>query len=99
MPAYVVFIRDEMIDPAIYAEYVKLVPGTYDEQSPRLLAYDTDVQVLEGSRPDGVVIVELPSVEEARAHYFSERYQEIIGLRTGSSNGRMFIVEGVKETR
>jgi uncharacterized protein (DUF1330 family) len=40
------------------------------------------------------VIVEFPSLEQARAWYESVEYQKAKDIRTAHSTGRLFIVEG-----
>ena len=44
--------------------------------------------------PDGVVIIEFPTVQAAKDWYHSPAYQEIIGERLGATVGRSVIVEG-----
>jgi uncharacterized protein (DUF1330 family) len=96
MPAYIVVLRDGPVtDADAYAEYqrknrevppaVKLKP---------LVAYGA-MQALEGEAPDGVVILEFDTVEDARAWYESPGYQAALPYRLRSAEWRAFIVEGL----
>ena len=68
----------------------------FERSHGRLVAFDENVAVKEGATPDGVVIVEWPTYEEALAHYESEAYQRVLHLRTGGAKGRLLIVHGVE---
>jgi len=50
---------------------------------------------VEGTCPDGVVIIEFPSVEAAKAWYHSPAYQACVGERLAATEGRAVIVEGL----
>ena len=96
MSAYLIFIRDEVIDAGSHDEYLRQAPPTFAGTNGRLVAFDENVAVKEGATPDGVVIVEWPTYEEALAHYESEAYQRVLHLRTGGAKGRLLIVHGVE---
>lgn len=96
MPAYIIVLRESPIaDAEAYAEYqrknrehppaVKLTP---------LVAYG-GVRALEGEAPDGVVMLEFDTVEDARAWYESPGYQSALPYRLRSADWRAFIVEGL----
>jgi len=95
MPAYLIFVRDEVVDAASHDEYLSLAPATFAGTKGRLVAFDNNPVVKEGAKPDGVVIVEWPTIEEALSHYESEAYQRIVDLRTGGAKGRLLIVNGL----
>ena len=96
--AYVV-AEITVTDPQAYEEYRKLV-------LPTVLAFDGQFLVRGGARIqcEGVddahhdqmrtVILEFPSLSQARAWYDSPAYKEAKALRQASSLGRLFIVEG-----
>jgi uncharacterized protein (DUF1330 family) len=52
-------------------------------------------EVVEGPWQGDLVIIGFPDAGGARAWYSSAAYQEIVGLRTGSSTGWAVLVEGV----
>lgn len=96
--AYVV-TEITVTDPQAYEEYRKRV-------LPTVLAFDGQFLVRGGTRIqcEGVddahrdqmrtVIVEFPSLAQARAWYDSPDYKEAKALRQAASQGRLFIVEG-----
>jgi uncharacterized protein (DUF1330 family) len=71
MAAYV--IADvEVTDPARYAEYRNKVPATVAAYGGRFLVRGGPHQVAEGSwHPHRVVVLEFPSMEQARRWYES----------------------------
>jgi uncharacterized protein (DUF1330 family) len=56
------------------------------------------IESLDGDAPpQGIVVLEFDSSEQARAWYDSPAYQAIKPLRQAAVKGRMFIVEGVAQ--
>jgi uncharacterized protein (DUF1330 family) len=95
MSAYLVFTREETIDPAelaIYKEKVVPTLGTFDL---KILAAYGPHEVLEGEPTEGVVVVEFPSVELAKAWYTSPAYQAARVHRFKGSRYRCILVQGV----
>lgn len=100
MPAYLIVYRETPVtDPEAIAEYSR----RNRENAPALQAqfgliprviYGA-VQGLEGDAPDGVVLVEFPTVEAARGWYESEAYQQAIPFREKAAKWRVVIVEGL----
>ena len=82
-----------------YGEYAKRVPATIKEHGGRFLARGGDTVVLDGD-PSGNrnVIIEFPSVDVAKAWYFSPEYQEIVQGRLQNAEGYLLIVDGVDES-
>lgn len=94
MAAYIVFIREGPVrDQGAMAEYRKGKPAPGVTMK-ALAAYGAQ-QSLEGEAPDGVVILEFPTVEEARAWYDSPEYQERIPFRRKAADYRAVIVQGL----
>jgi uncharacterized protein (DUF1330 family) len=54
-----------------------------------------DVEVVEGAWPGSVVLMEFPSMEDARNWYGSADYQRILPLRVNSSICDLILVDGV----
>jgi uncharacterized protein (DUF1330 family) len=94
MPAYVVFVREgPVVDPEAMAAYQgRLRSGPVPGMKPLVVYGPTET--IEGEPCEGMVLLEFPDVESARAWYFSEEYQEAAKLRQQGAPYRGFIVEG-----
>ena len=53
------------------------------------------METLEGEAPDGVVMLEFPTVEDAKAWYFSPGYQAAAQHRKKGAHYRVILVEGI----
>jgi uncharacterized protein (DUF1330 family) len=95
MSAYFVFVRDKMKDAAGYAAYGQKAVASLASHPARPLAANGALTPVEGERADGVVIIEFPTVEAAKAWYHSPAYQACVGERLAATEGRAMIVEGV----
>jgi uncharacterized protein (DUF1330 family) len=94
MAAYVV-VDLEITDPAAFEEYRKQVPATIEKYGGRFLVRGGAVQSLEGDwRPKRMVVLEFPSVEQARRWYDSEEYRGPKAIRFRTSTARAILVEG-----
>jgi uncharacterized protein (DUF1330 family) len=95
MPAY--FIVDlEVTDPVGFEEYRKLVPDTIQKYGGRYLVRGGAVETLEGDwQPQRVVVLEFPSLEQARRWYNSEDYRDPKALRGKTARSKLILVEGV----
>jgi len=96
-PAYLIYIRAKTDNLGGYESYSAKVPGTYEGRTYRALVLNGVMTTLEGSLPDGVVVVQFPSVQAAKAQYYSAEYQAIAGERQRAAQGTMFIVEGLPD--
>jgi uncharacterized protein (DUF1330 family) len=76
-------------------EYIERIQATLDPHGGRFIVHGATVEVIEGSWPGTVVIVEFPDADAARAWYGSPAYQEILPLRTNNIDGDAIIVDGV----
>jgi uncharacterized protein (DUF1330 family) len=94
MAAY--FIVDvEVTDPVGYEEYRKLVPATIAQYGGRFLVRGGAVEQLEGDwQPERVVVLEFPSLEQAKRWYHSEEYRAPKALRFKTAKAKMILVEG-----
>ena len=95
MPAYV--IADvEVTDPELFAEYRELVVPTVDAYSGRYIARGGETALLEGDRsPNRTVIIEFPSMEQAKAWHDSDEYAHPKDMRIRSTNSHVIVVEGL----
>ena len=95
MPAYV--INDmEITDPALFEEYRKLTPATVAQYGGRFMVRGGRVEPLEGDwSPSRLVILEFPSLDQARAWVDSPEYAPAKRLRQLASKSNLILVEGV----
>ena len=74
MPAYVI-ANVEVTDPELFAEYRELVLPTVNAYGGKYIARGGRAELLEGDRdPNRTVIIEFPSLEQAKAWHGSEEY-------------------------
>ena len=95
MAAYV--LNDmEITDPALFEEDKKLSPATVAQYGGRFLARGGRPETLEGDwSPKRLVILEFPSVEQARAWADSPEYAPAKRLRQLASKSNLIVIEGV----
>jgi uncharacterized protein (DUF1330 family) len=95
MAGYVI-AEVEVTDPAGFEAYRKAVPATIEKYGGRYAVRGGALQVMEGDwRPKRLVVLEFPSVEQARRWYDSEEYREPKALRMRTSRSSVVIVEGL----
>ena len=94
MAAYV--LNDmEITDPALFEEYKLLSPATVAQYGGRFLARGGRTETLEGDwSPRRLVIIEFPSVEQARAWADSPEYAPAKRLRQRASKSNLIVIEG-----
>lgn len=95
MAAYV--IADvEVTDPARFEEYRRRVPATLAAHGGRFLVRGGAHEVVEGSwHPRRLVVLEFPSLAQARRWYDSKEYREPKAMRFGTSRTNLVFVDGV----
>ena len=87
----------EILDPERYETYKTMVPPTLAKYGGRFAARGGTVETLEGGwSPQRLVILEFPSIAQAKAWYGSVEYAPAKALRHQTSRSRMILVEGVK---
>jgi uncharacterized protein (DUF1330 family) len=95
MPAYVI-ANVTIKDPERYPDYVRQVPATLAPYGGRFIARGGATEVVEGGwQPGRLVIIEFPSLEQARAWYDSPEYRPARQLRWATSDAEVTFVEGV----
>jgi uncharacterized protein (DUF1330 family) len=95
MAAYV--INDMVVtDPDLFEDYKRLSPPTVAAYGGRFLARGGALESLEGDwSPKRLVILEFPSVAQARAWLDSPEYAPARALRQRAARSNMLVVEGV----
>ena len=95
MPAYVI-VDLTVTDLPTMEEYRKRVPATLAAYGGRFLVRGGAHQTVEGDwKPNRLVILEFPSMEQAKRWYDSEEYREPKAMRLRAGRGNMVMVEGV----
>ena len=95
MPAYMVFIREKTLDQSELDAYWSKVRATMEGHPLKVLAAYGRHVTLEGPEVEGVVVAEVPTLEEARAWYDSPAYQAVAQHRFRGAVYRGLLVDGV----
>ncbi|HXM13792.1 MAG TPA: DUF1330 domain-containing protein [Candidatus Eremiobacteraceae bacterium] len=95
MAAYMVFTRESTRDPKELETYSKMVPATLAGHPVTLRARYGHHEVVEGPEIEGVVILEFPTIEAAKAWYNSPAYREAREHRFKGAKYTAVIVQGV----
>jgi len=95
MAAYLVFTRDKTLDERELAIYTKDAPATLAGHEVKALAFYGLHEDLEGPSTEGIVILEFPTAEAAKAWYNSPAYVQVREHRFKGAIFRVALVEGV----
>jgi uncharacterized protein (DUF1330 family) len=95
MAAYVIFMREKIIDPAEMENYVKKAASGFAGHPVKVLASHSHFEVIEGPAVESVIIPEFPSVTDAKAWYNGTAYSKALQHRLKGGQYRCVIVEGV----
>lgn len=94
MPAYIVFTRERIRDQELYDTYAGKSRATLAGHSFKRLAAYGKFECFEGAPIEGAVILEFPTMEEAKAWYDGPEYSAVRVDRFKGADYRVFIVEG-----
>ncbi|MCU9839468.1 DUF1330 domain-containing protein [Ruegeria sp. WL0004] len=96
MPAYFI-AQIEIRDPTGYQEYLAGFMPIFERHNGRLLTVSSKpVECVEGTWPEGgVVLMEFPDMEKARAWKNDPDYQELAKIRQHTATTNMVLVEGL----
>jgi uncharacterized protein (DUF1330 family) len=90
----IVFL-ESVTDPVELAEYRRIGLPTLEAAKAKFLVRNGRFEMLEGPAPQGVLLLEFPSMEDATAWYGSPPYQEALQHRFAGARCRALFVEGV----
>ena len=94
MAAYVI-VDVDIQDAAQYDEYRKRVPATIEKNGGKFLVRGGQFEQLEGAwQPTRLVLLEFPSMAQAKRWYDSEEYREAKAIRLRASKANLILVEG-----
>ena len=89
-----IYVRDRILDPVEFKKYEDSAAAASEGHPVTPLAFYGAVETLEGPTVDGAVILEFPTMADARAAYNSPLYQEALKHRLKGAEYRVFITEG-----
>jgi len=85
----------DVTDSDVYADYARLATLAIESHGGKFLARGGDYAVLEGTCRPRNVLVEFPSMEDARRCYNSDAYQEALSYSGRSSDRDVILLEGI----
>ena len=94
MASYIVFTKEKTTDQAELDTYGSLVGETFKGHPVKILTAYGQQEILEGTGPDGVVIVEFPDHEAALAWYNGPAYTKVREHRFKGGIYRATLVAG-----
>jgi len=93
--AYVI-AEVNVTDPKLYEDYKKLVPATVEKYGGRFAVRGGAVESKEGGwAPARFVMLEFPTMAQARKWYHSPEYAPALAIRLKAANAKLILVEGV----
>lgn len=98
MPAYLI-VRVNVTDSTRFADYIKAVPQVIGRFDGKYIVRGGDVLTLEGPEEKRrIIVIEFPTLQQARNFYNSDEYTEVRKLRTGAAEGEIIAIQGYAET-
>ena len=96
MQAYAIGLV-QMRDPSWVEEYLAKLQPLLERHGGRCIVRTWQMEKLEGGAPppDALVILEFPTVEDARAWYRDPEYAPLVKLRQGGSDTELILAAGV----
>lgn len=96
MPEPKAYVVNEITvtDPERFQTYAAEVPATLPPFGGRYVVRSGATEAVAGAPPGRIVILEFPSLAQARAWRSSEAYRAILPVRDATSMSRVYIVEG-----
>ena len=92
MSAYVI-IEIKVLNPTVYAEYIKKVPSIVKKYNGHYLARGGQIIPLSGDWcPERIILLEFDSFEQVRKWLASPEYAKIAPLRIQSTIGKAIVV-------
>ena len=96
MKAYII-VDVDIKDSVRYEDYKKLTPGSLKPFEGRFVVRGGATETLEGDwKPGRVVVLEFPSVEQAKAWWSSAGYAPAKAIRQSAAETQMILVEGAR---
>ncbi|WP_189611029.1 DUF1330 domain-containing protein [Pigmentiphaga litoralis] len=97
-PVTAIYVSEfEVTDPEGIKPYSAGVDATFAPFGGRYIVRGGTVASLEGGATKRVVMIQFPSMEQARAWYDSPAYRALRPIRHQSATSKVFIVNGVTQ--
>lgn len=77
--------------------YLEAIDSTLAPFHGQFIIHGGEKELLEGNFSDELIIIAFPNRQAARDWYKSAAYQAILSKRTGSSQGEVFLIDGVND--
>jgi uncharacterized protein (DUF1330 family) len=87
-------LRDVKMGPPI-VEYLERIDATLAPYDGHFIIHGGRPELLEGTSPGTLVVIEFPDRAAAEAWYQSPAYQAILPLRAENSESTVFVIDGV----
>jgi uncharacterized protein (DUF1330 family) len=76
-------------------EYLQRIDATLQPFDGHFIVHGGQNEVLEGTNPGTLIVIEFPDRAAAAQWYASSEYQAILPLRTENADGTVFLIDGV----
>jgi uncharacterized protein (DUF1330 family) len=95
-----VFGAIRVTDAAAFGSYLGPAGASIARYGGKVIVATGDVELLDGGpQPERVVAIEFADAAAARRWYRSPEYQAVLPIRLKNSEGRVFLVEGMRPAR
>ena len=96
MPRGFAIVQVDIHDPARYEDYRTQTEASLAPFDGRFIVRGGPTECVEGTwDAQRTVVIEFPSIDQARDWYRSDRYQQIAAIRREASDANFVLVEGV----
>lgn len=95
MSAYIILIRKALNNADEMKTYKQLARQASQGHQIQAIAFYGEVEVLEHAETDGVAILKFPDMQQARAWYQSEQYQQAKQHRNLAAEYQVILTEGL----
>lgn len=97
MTAYAIAHIRRITLNAEIVEYLQKIDATLAPYDGHFIVHGDEAEIMEGSWPGNVIIIEFPDLDAAKAWYASDAYQAILDLRVRNSESNVILVNGVSK--
>jgi uncharacterized protein (DUF1330 family) len=96
MPKGYAIVLVNIVDEERYADYRAGTQASLEPYEGRFIVRGAPTECVEGSwDAQRTVVIEFPSIEQARAWYHGDAYQQLAAIRREASTADFVLVEGV----